>query len=280
VCRCHARGKEKGGFSLETREDFLDGGENGAAAVVGQSAKSAVMDLITSTDAEKVMPKKGKKLTPQQVAVFRAWIDQGMVWPKEINFFKHEPANLRPRELADLKVPATVANPIDAFIATSFAKQGAPWPKVVDDRVYARRVWLDTIGLLPPPAELEAFVADPAADKRARLVARLLDDRQAYAEHWLTFWNDLLRNDYKGTGYIDGGRKPITSWLYTALARNVPYDRFVAQLVNPGAEAEGFANGILWRGAVNASMVPPMQAAQSVAQVFLGVNLRCACVPR
>ncbi|OYU97883.1 MAG: hypothetical protein CFE26_28525, partial [Verrucomicrobiales bacterium VVV1] len=92
----------------------------------------------------------------------------------------------------------------------------------------------------------------------------------------MTFWNDLLRNDYKGTGYIDGGRKPITSWLYTALARNVPYDRFVAQLINPGAEAEGFANGILWRGAVNASMVPPMQAAQSVAQVFLGVNLKCA----
>jgi mono/diheme cytochrome c family protein len=274
--QCHARGKEKGGFSLETREDFLDGGENGAAAVVGQSAKSAVMDLITTTDAEKVMPKKGKKLTPQQVAAFRAWIDQGMVWPKEINFFKHEPANLRSRELADLKVPTPAANPIDGFIAASFAKQGVVWPKVVEDRVYARRVWLDTIGLLPPPAELEAFVADPAADKRARLVARLLEDRQAYAEHWLTFWNDLLRNDYKGTGYIDGGRKPITSWLYTALARNVPYDRFVAQLINPGAEAEGFANGILWRGAVNASMVPPMQAAQSVAQVFLGVNLKCA----
>ena len=274
--QCHARGKEKGGFSLETREDFIDGGENGVAAVVGLSAKSAVMDLITSTDAEKVMPKKGKKLTPQQVAVFRAWIDQGMVWPKEINFFKHEPANLRPRELADLKVPAPAANPIGGFITATFAKHGVAWPKVVDDRTYARRVWLDTIGLLPPPAELEAFVGETATDKRARLVARLLADRQAYAEHWLTFWNDLLRNDYKGTGYIDGGRKPITSWLYTALARNVPYDQFVAQLINPGAEAEGFANGILWRGAVNASMVPPMQAAQGVAQVFLGVNLKCA----
>ena len=274
--QCHARGKEKGGFSLETREDFLDGGENGVAAVVGKSAESAVMKLIMSTDAETVMPKKGKKLTAQQTALFRAWIDQGMEWPKEINFFKHEPANLRPRELADLKLPATAANPIDGFIAASFAKNGVAWPKVVDDRAYARRVWLDTIGLLPPPAELEAFVAETAADKRARLVARLLEDRQAYAEHWLTFWNDLLRNDYKGTGYIDGGRKPITSWLYTALARNVPYDRFVSQLVNPGAEAEGFANGILWRGAVNASMVPPMQAAQGVAQVFLGVNLKCA----
>ena len=273
--QCHARGKEKGGFSLETRADFLDGGETGIAAVAGRSAESPVMKLITSLDAETVMPKKGKKLTPQQVAIFRAWIDQGMVWPQEINFAKHEPANLRPRELASLAVPAA-ANPVDSFVGTSMAQQGVPWPQRVDDRVYARRVWLDTIGLLPPPAELEAFVADGAADKRERLVARLLENRQAYAEHWLTFWNDLLRNDYKGTGYIDGGRKPITSWLYTALARNLPYDQFVAQLINPGAEAEGFTNGILWRGAVNASMVPPMQAAQSVAQVFLGVNLKCA----
>lgn len=274
--QCHARGKEKGGFSLETRADFLDGGENGIAAVVGHSAESPVMKLITSLDAETVMPKKGKKLTPQQVATFRAWIDQGMVWPQEITFSKHEPANLRPRELASLAVPAAAANPVDGFVGTLMAQQGVKWPQLVDDRSYARRVWLDTIGVLPPPAELEAFVTDRTAGKREHLVARLLENRQAYAEHWLTFWNDLLRNDYKGTGYIDGGRKPITSWLYTALARNMPYDQFVAQLINPGAEAEGFTNGILWRGAVNASMVPPMQAAQGIAQVFLGVNLKCA----
>ena len=114
------------------------------------------------------------------------------------------------------------------------------------------------------------------SDKRNHLVRRLLSDRQAYAEHWLTFWNDLLRNDYKGVGYIDGGRKPITDWLYTALAQNKRYDDFVAELVNPGMAAEGFTNGISWRGAVNASMLPPMQAAQGVAHVFLGVNLKCA----
>ncbi len=274
--QCHARGKEKGGFSLETREDFLDGGETGTPAVAGQGAKSLVMELIASRDAEKVMPKKGKKLTTAQMAVFSAWIDEGMVWPKEIAFHKHEPANLRSRELAQLTVPTAFENPIDGFVNAIFEKNGAKWPQPVDDRTYARRVWLDTIGLLPPQGELEVFVADKGSDKRARLVERLLGENQNYAEHWLTFWNDMLRNDYKGTGYIDGGRKAITPWLYTALARNLRYDQFVAQLINPGAEAEGFANGILWRGAVNASMVPPMQAAQGVAQVFLGVNLKCA----
>ena len=274
--QCHARGKNKGGFSLETRTDFLEGGETGPAAVAGKSAGSLVVEMISGLDPDTVMPKKGKKLTPAQVALFRGWIDQGMPWPKEIAFFKHEPANLRARDLATLSVPREYTNPIDGYVDATFRKNRIAWPQPVGDRGYARRVWLDAIGVLPPPAELEAFVADSAPDKRARLVARLLSDNQRYAEHWLTFWNDLLRNDYKGTGYIDGGRKPITDWLYLALARNLPYDRFVAELINPGTEAEGFTNGIIWRGAVNASMVPPMQAAQGVAQVFLGVNLKCA----
>lgn len=274
--QCHARGKSKGSFSLETREDFLEGGDTGVAAVAGKSAASFVIETISGLNPDIVMPQKGKKLTTEQVALFRAWIDQGANWPQEINFFKHEPANLRARPQVTPPVKPGFENPIDRFVDDYLAKNKQPWGTPVDDRLFARRVWLDTLGLLPVPAEVDAFVADRLPDKRGRLVRRLLADNQRYAEHWLTFWNDLLRNDYKGTGYIDGGRKPITTWLYTALARNLPYDQFVAQLVNPNAEAEGFTGGILWRGAVNASMVRPMQAAQGVAQVFLGVNLKCA----
>ena len=105
---------------------------------------------------------------------------------------------------------------------------------------------------------------------------RLLADRVGYAEHWLTFWNDLLRNDYRGTGYIDGGREQITAWLYSALVTNVPFDRFVAQLVDPVPGSAGFSKGIVWRGVVNASQTPEMQAAQNISQVFMGVNLKCA----
>src|SRR5204862_6632030 len=111
---------------------------------------------------------------------------------------------------------------------------------------------------------------------RTQLVRQLLADKRNYADHWLTFWNDLLRNDYKGVGFIDGGRKQISGWLYQALIDNKPYDRFVAELVNPTRVSEGFSRGIIWRGNVNASMLPPMQAAQNVSQVFLGVNLKCA----
>ncbi|MEO7412290.1 MAG: DUF1549 domain-containing protein [Opitutaceae bacterium] len=271
--QCHARGKAKGSFSLETREDFLEGGETGTPAVAGKSAESLVVELISGLDPENIMPKKGKKLNAEQVAVFRAWIDQGMPWPKEIAFIRHEPANLRPRELADMPVAtAFAANPIDGFVDAYFKPHGITWPALVDDRTYARRVWLDVVGLLPPTKELMEFLEDSAPDKRGRLVQRLLTDRRGYADHWITFWNDMLRNDYKAPG----GRKQITDWLYPALADNLPYDRFVAELIDPSPDSEGFTNGIVWRGTVNASMQPPIQAAQNVAQVFLGVNLKCA----
>ncbi|MDB6021907.1 MAG: hypothetical protein JWQ04_1764, partial [Pedosphaera sp.] len=140
----------------------------------------------------------------------------------------------------------------------------------------ARRVYLDIVGLLPAPEALEKFAADRRADKRQRLVRSLLADNPNYAQNWMTFWNDALRNDYRGTGYIDGGRKQITGWLYSALATNMAYDRFVAQLINPTPESEGFTKGIVWRGTVNASQTPQMQTAQNISQVFMGVNLKCA----
>jgi hypothetical protein len=56
----------------------------------------------------------------------------------------------------------------------------------------------------------------------------------------------------------------------------MPYDKFVAELVNPTEASAGFSKGIVWRGVVNASQVPAMQAAQNISQVFMGVNLKCA----
>src|SRR2546423_11350321 len=150
------------------------------------------------------------------------------------------------------------------------------WPNPVEDRVFARRDYLDVIGLLPTPKEMDQFLASRAKDKRDQLVKRLLADKQRYAEHWLSFWNDALRNDYRGTGYIDGGREQITGWLYSALATNMPFNEFVRELIDPVQESEGFIKGIVWRGVVNASQTPQMQAAQNISQVFMGVNLKCA----
>lgn len=273
--KCHAKGKTKGDFSLETRAAFLKGGENGAGAVVGKSAESYIIELVAAVDPDEVMPKKGSRWTAEQVGLLRAWIDQGAAWPDGITFAKPEPQNLVPHAVVLPK--SAEVHPVDKLLAQYAADQNVPLSAPVDDRTFARRAYLDVIGLPPTPEQLRDFIFDTAPDKRAKLVRTLLADNRNYADHWLTFWNDHLRNDYKGTGFIDGGRRQITGWLYQALVTNKPYDRFVSELVSPRDEtSEPFTRGIIWRGVVNASMLPPMQAAQNISQVFLGVNLKCA----
>jgi mono/diheme cytochrome c family protein len=276
--KCHAHGQKKGSFRLDTRELLLKGGESGPAVVVGRSAESYLVKLVAGLDPDKVMPAKGPKLTADQIGLVRAWIDQGLEWPEGLAFRRAPQAPLFPRrpEIPVARARSGSANPIDRWLEPYFAKHNFTPPPPVSDRIFARRVYLDVIGLLPSPEDLEAFLKDKRTDKRARLVQKLLADNQRYAEHWLTFWNDALRNDYRGTGYIDGGRKQISEWLFRSLAQNVPYDQFVSQLINPTEESAGFSKGIVWRGVVNASQVPPMQAAQNISQVFLGINLKCA----
>ncbi|HXY36863.1 MAG TPA: DUF1549 and DUF1553 domain-containing protein [Planctomycetaceae bacterium] len=184
-------------------------------------------------------------------------------------------------ELRPVKLPASpgglaLTNPVDLLLAAHLKAQGVDLAQVVSDRVFARRVFLDLIGLLPTPRELDGFVRDSAADKRPALVRSLLSRREDYAIHWLAFWNDLLRNEYRGTGYIDDGRRQITAWLFRSLYENRPYNRFVHELISPVKGSEGFVKGIEWRGVVNASQRRELQAAQTTAQVFLGTNLKCA----
>ena len=272
---CHGRSRDKGGFRMDTRELVLKGGSSGEAVVLGNSAESYMIELVAGLDPDNIMPAKGKPLTTEQVGLLRAWVDQGMKWPAGQDFTRKEPNNLHPRN-PDVPEVAGLDHPADRLLHSYFAQHGKALPSPVEDRLFARRAWLDAIGLLPPPDALAEFEADRSPDKRERLVHRLLARNHDYAQHWLTFWNDLLRNDYKGPGYIDNGREQITPWLYESLVVSKPYDQFVRELVDPNEKSRGFIKGIVWRGVVNASQRPEMQASQNISQVFLGVNVKCA----
>ena len=274
---CHADGRYKGAFSIDTREAIL----RSAAIEPGKASASELIDRLTSDDPEFRMPPptgKEQPLALGEVARITAWIDQGLPWEPGYTFKSQ--AYVAPVKLQKVDLPPARPgrdHPIDRIIDGYQAAKKVATPPPLDDAGFARRASLDLVGLLPPTEELSAFVADAAPDKRAKLVARLLGDSRAYADHWLAFWNDLLRNDFKGTGYIDGGRKQISVWLYKGLTENRPYDQFVRELLDPpSADSEGFIHGIKWRGRVNASQVTEVQFSQNVAQVFLGVNLKCA----
>jgi hypothetical protein len=274
---CHTGDKKKGSFSMNDRASLLAGGESGKAVLPGNAAKSPLIEAIITKDTDKQMPPKGARLSPEKVKLLRDWIDAGAPWEEGFAFKKpaYEPP-LKPRRPTLPPVVAGRSNPLDRILDADLAKRKAPTPKPVDDATFARRAHLDLVGLLPEPEALAKFLADKSADKRAKLVRELLANDTAYAEHWLTFWNDLLRNDYSGTGFITGGRKQITKWLYRALADNKPYDQFARELIAYTPDSEGFAAGIKWRGDVSAGATTEIQFAQSVGQSFLGINLKCA----
>jgi len=271
--QCHTNGKYKGSFSLDTRADVL----KKKAVVPGKSADSEIVKRVTSADKDVRMPSKGEPLPAGEIALLRAWIDEGFAWEEGFSFkvADYVPP-LRPRWPALPPARNGRDHPIDRLIDAYFAQHKVQPPAPLDDGAFVRRVYLDLIGLLPAPEEVDVFLKDGAPDKRTRLVRKLLADRRCYTEHWLTFWNDLLRNDYAGTGYIDGGRKQITGWLYSSLLDNKPYDQFVRELISPTPESEGFIKGIKWRGNVNASQVQELQFSQNVSQVFFGINMKCA----
>jgi len=270
---CHTNGTYKASFSLDTREAML----KSAAVVAGKSDESDLVERITSDDPDFRMPPKGDRLSAKEIALIKNWIDQKLPWQPGFTFRSNEYVPLlKPRRPTLPPERDGSTHPIDRILDAYFIEHEIGRPLPLDDTAFIRRVYLDLIGVLPTLTELNAFLTDPSPGKRGQLIRIVLDDKRAYTEHWLTFWNDMLRNDYKGTGYIDGGRKQITAWLYQSIMDNKPYDEFVRELISPSPDSEGFINGIRWRGRVNASQIREVQFAQNVAQVFFGVNMKCA----
>ncbi len=273
--QCHSEDKKKGALALDSKRGVFDGGESGVVIVAGKPEESELFRRITlSPNHKEIMPKKGKVLKAAEIALVKLWIQKGAHWSdRALKVFPEAPMALVKPEVPKNSLEK---HSLDKFIDRYFEQKQLKWPKVVDDRIFVRRAYLDIIGLLPESTVMAAFISDTDPNKREKLIDVLLTDHTNYTQHWLSFWNDLLRNDYSGPGFITGGRKQITSWLYRSLEENKPYDRMIKELVNPTPESEGFIQGIEWRGVINSSQSKEMQAAQNIGQSLLGTNVKCA----
>jgi len=140
------------------------------------------------------MPKKKEPLTPEQIGLLRAWIDQGADWPDSAAGDAKDPrehwafkAPVRPN-LPNTSKQTWARNPIDAFVLARLEKENlAPSPEA-DKVTLLRRVYLDLIGLPPTPEEIDAFVLDNSPDAWSRTVEKLLASetlRRALGRHWL-----------------------------------------------------------------------------------------------
>lgn len=136
------------------------------------------------------------------------------------------------------------------------------------DTTWLRRLFLDAIGRVPTPTEVEEFLADVSPDKRSRWIDRVLDQPE-YADFWANKWADLLRpNPYrvgiKATYSLD-------LWLREAFRQNWPHDRFVRELLT--------AQGSTWKNGATTffrDRREPDEITSVVSQLFIGVRLECA----
>ncbi len=234
---CHGPDKQRSGLRLDTAAGLRKGGNAGPAVVPGHGSSSRLIQAVTGTGDVKAMPPKGPRLDAAEVAVLRAWIDQGAKAPAEETVAAASKASkhwafrppVRPPE-PDVKNAGWVRNPIDRFILARLEKEGiAPSPEA--DRVtLIRRLSLDLLGLPPSIQEVDAFVHDPRPDAYEHLVDRLLASPH-YGERWGRHWLDVARYADSNGFNIDAPRSiwPYRDWVIAALNRDMPFNEFTVE---------------------------------------------------
>ncbi|MBI3822638.1 MAG: DUF1549 domain-containing protein, partial [Planctomycetes bacterium] len=219
--KCHGPAAKKGGFRLDVREEATVLAKSKRAPIVpGKPNESELIKRIFSKDADEVMPPatSHRTLKPEQKELLKKWIAEGASYQKHWSF---EP----PAKVALPKVDAK--NPIDAFIRDRLQREGLNTSPEADRPTLIRRVSFALTGLPPPPAEVDAYLADQSVDAYEKMVDRYLGSKH-YGEEMARHWLDLARYADTHGLHLDNER---TMWLYRdwvvrAFNDNMPFDRF------------------------------------------------------
>ena len=303
---CHGPEQQLSGLRLDSRNATLAGGNSGAVIKPGNSADSRLIQLVAGLNKDMRMPMTGDPLTPEQVGLLRAWIDQGLAWPEpgesskpnsvltiqrsKIKHWAFVPPQ-RPK-LPRVKNATWVRNPVDSFVLARLEKEGIQPSVEADRETLIRRLSLDLIGLPPTPEEVTEFLADQQANAYERVVDRLLDSPH-YGEKWARSWLDLARyadSDGYEEDRIRHNAWRWRHWVIEAINRNMPYDEFTIEqiagdlLPNPTLDqrvATGFNRNTLTNreGGVNREEFRTEQVVDrtaTIGTVWLGLTLGCA----
>ena len=234
---CHGPQTQMNGLRFDRRADALKGSKNGPVIVPRNGAGSRMIQLVAGVSPDKlVMPPVGARLTPAEVGLLRAWIDQGADWPENVTLDR--PSLWSLQKITHPDPPAVrnrtwPRNAIDNFVLAKLESEGvAPSPEA-PKATLIRRVSLDLTGLPPSPEEVRDFLADNRPDAYERLVDRLLASPH-YGEKWARYWLDLARYA-DSDGYEKDRTRPwawrYRQWVIEAFNRDLPYDEFTIEQI-------------------------------------------------
>lgn len=287
--RCFAcHGPDANQRKAELRLD-LETGVKKEVVVPGKPDESELLRRISTTDPKDHMPPPASEkapLTPEEVALFRAWIAEGAKWVGHWAF--SAPAAAEPPDVANMNWPR---NEIDPFILARIEAAGLSPSPEADRETLIRRLSFDLTGLPPALAEIDRFVMDNSPDAYENLVDRLLASPNV-GEHLARPWLDGAR--YADTnGYQNDFHRvmwPWRDWVIGAFNRNMPYDQFLTEqlagdLLPDATESQRIATGfnrnnksVTEGGSIEEEWLVEnlVDRVETTSTVFLGLTMGCA----
>jgi len=159
-------------------------------------------------------------------------------------------------------------NFVDDFVLDKLKSLNIPPSPLTNDTQFVRRVYLDTIGLLPTPKQTQSFLDDPLPEKRTALIDRLLASPE-YVDYWTYKWSDLFL--VSSARLRPPAVKTYYEWIRQRVEENTPWDDFARQVVT--ARGSTIDNGAANFFALHDE---PLTMAENVSMAFLGMSINCA----
>ncbi|WDE96885.1 PSD1 and planctomycete cytochrome C domain-containing protein [Lentisphaera profundi] len=293
--KCHGEKKQKSDFRLDDRESILKGGDWGEpGAVPGHPEKSSIIEFISlDPDDDDIMPPKGDPLKKEQIALISEWIKEGAKMPAKKKVAAEKLWSLE--KVKKPAIPLGEKNVVDAFLKEKLSEQGLDFSQQADPVVLLRRLQVVLTGILPTPAEkdafLEAWVMDADKAYSAKVEELLASDQ--YGERWAQHWLDAIR--WAETSGSESNLYRKNSWHFRdyvirAFNQDKPYTDFIIDQLAGDQTGYPRATGYL----VSGPHVPPAtvgqqqsaiaearydrldQVMQTVGASIMGMTLGCA----
>lgn len=150
---------------------------------------------------------------------------------------------------------------------------GSEVPELVDDYAFLRRLSLDAVGAVPTIEEVRNYLSDSPQVRRRNAISRLLSDDR-WADHWVSYWQDVLAENPGILKPKLNNTGPFRWWIYESFLDNKPIDRFVTELIM--MRGSKYAGGPAGFAMATENDVPMAAKAHVIGQAFLGVQMKCA----
>jgi hypothetical protein len=278
--KCHGGGKVKGGLDLRNMRAIFTGGTDGSVVIPGRPAESPLYQRLQAGVEDHMPPEKEPQLSAEEVSFIREWIamlptqkDHPAIAGGGSIFDQTAPSLMEMATSVKWEPPAGIgdSDAIDSLIQSHWREQHVQGNGLCDDRTFVRRIYLDLAGRIPTRGEVDSFLKEAGAQKRAALVDRLLSGSE-YPRHMAEVLDVVLmgRNPKASD---DSRRAHWMEYLQKSIAANRHWNDMVADLIvaRPKSKEQAGAAWFLYERKNNHQAM-----AEAVAPVAFGVSVACA----